>query len=424
MQQVFAKNRWMVLVFAMICQCITTFPSGWGVFQPYVVSEFGYGADAATFVMPLCVVAFGVFSIIGGRVQDTLSPKIASIIGVTMIGISFFNVLWIPTGIPMFMYIGFSLFFGGGCGFLFTSCFSVSMKWFPDKKGFAQGLSGSISAVYVIALTYIGEYLLSNLGVRKTFMVFGIVSVVLGYIIAFVMVNPSGKFMEEKSRLAAQKDGGKAKKPQPQTVDFTAGEMLRTKQYYFLIFSIITIMPAFMLLNPAIVSIGMERGLTKEAALSILAISSAATAAGRLIVPWVSDYLGRKRTMFIMWVCVAVTATLFMFANGYQIIVIYSLLAFFYSGGYIIIGPITSDLFGFKNSGTNYGFVTISNSAGSLIGPMIQTVFTPLLGANTKSLVGIGGAVIATVLIACINTDMATTKQRLDSKKKQTVAQQ
>lgn len=407
MQQIFVKNRWMVLLFAVICQCISTFPSAWGVFQPYIVNEFGYTPEAATFAMPLCVVSFGVFSILGGRLQDKVSPKFASLIGITMIGIGFFNAFWIPVGNPLFMYIGFSMLFGGGCGFLITSTFSCSMKWFPDKKGFAQGFTTSMSGVYLILLTYVGEFLLATFGVRKTFLFIGIVSLILGYLVCSLLVDPTEEYILSKNQ--PQSDSETTKEA---VVDFTPAQMLRTKQYYLLIFTIMLIMPSMMLLNPQLISICMERGLSKDTALFALALSSGATAAGRLIIPWLSDFFGRKKTMLLMWLFVLGMSVAFMVTSGFSIVIIYAALTFFYSGGFAIIGPITSDLFGFKNAGANYGLVNISNSIGSLVGPILLSALAPILGINAASYIGIACTVLAFIALFAIDTNTAAIKQK------------
>ena len=415
MQNTLSKNRWLMLLTYTLCQCVCNFPSAWGVFQPYVATEYGYTGDAATLVMPLCVVFYGLMCIIGGRVQDTVSPRIASFIGSTMITIAFFNAFWIPAGNPLFMYVGFSCFFGGGCGFLFSSMFACTMKWYADKKGFAGGFTGCIAGLYIILLTYGAEYMLANLGARRSFLFIGIASAVIAFSISLFTVNPTREFMAEKSAAALERSAA-GKSNQIEVVDFTTPEMLRTKQYYLLIFSIMLIMPSYMLINPALVTICMGKGLTKQAALSALAISSATTAVGRLVIPWISDFMGRKKATVLMWGCVAASAFLFMVVGGYGAIVAYSALAFFYSGGFAIIGPMATELFGFRYAGTNVGFVNVSNSAGSLIGPMLLAMFTPFLGDSASSIVGIGAAVLATLCMVLLNTNMKETKAKMDAK--------
>ena len=415
MQTFLTKNRWMALVASALCQCICNFPGVWGVLQPYVATEYDYSLDSSTLVMPLCVVAFGFLSILGGRLQDvTGSPRVSAIIGGTMVGVAFINAYWIPAGNPLFMYIGFSFFFGGGCGFLFSAFFTCAMKWYTDKKGFANGVSGSFASFYLIPLSLVLRNLLTILGTRKTFLVMGIFSVLVIAICALFFVNPTEEYMQEKNAL--QNNTKKNAKPQPDVVDFKTNEMLRTKQYYLLILSIILVTPAFMLINPALVTISMEKGLTEAAALALFSASTIAAALGRLIIPWLSDYLGRKKTMVASWAVVVVTAFLFMVGTSKTIPVVFTVMAFFNSGGFVIVAPMSTELFGYKYSGTNVGFVNIATSVGSLSGPLLLSVFAPLLGTNARGIIGVTGALISVLLLLAINTNMQVAKEKLTAK--------
>ena len=398
MQSFLEKNRWAALVSSALCQCICNFPGVWGVLQPYVATEYGYSLDSSTLVMPLCVVAFGFLSIIGG----------------TMVGVAFINAYWIPAGNPLFMYIGFSFFFGGGCGFLFSAFFNCVMKWYTDKKGFANGISGSFASFYLIPLSLVLRNLLTLVGTRKTFLITGIFSVLVIAICTLFFVNPTMEYMQEKNAL--QSTAKKNAKPQPDVIDFKTNEMLRTKQYYLLISSIILVMPAYMLINPALVSISMEKGLTETAALALFSASTIANASGRLIIPWASDYLGRKKTMVACWVIVVGTAFLFMIGTSKTIAVVFTVMSFFYSGGFVIIAPMATELFGYKYSGTNVGFINIATSVGSLSGPLLLSVFAPLLGESTCGIVGVAGSLIAVLLLIALNTNMQATKEKLTAK--------
>ena len=419
MQAFLTKNRWAVLLAATLAQCFCNFPNVWGVFQPYISQVYGYTPDAATLVMPLCVAFFGVFSIFGGRVQDTRSPRTAAYIGSFMVSAAFFIGASIPAGNPLLMYLGFSMFFGGGCGFINGGLFTCVMKWYADKKGFAGGVMGAVASVFSIALTYMAEGLLSRFGPRMTLAYIGGACLLTTMATSFFYVNPSEDYILEKSSLSAGKGAG-AGKGAP--IDFTTTEMLRTKQYYLLILCIIFAMPAIMLINPALVSICMERGLEKSTALNALAIASATAAAGRFLVPWVSDHLGRKRTLLAMWAAMAVASVWFMKAGGFSIVIAFAVISFVNNGGFTIIGPFVNDLFGFRYSGTNIGFVNISNSVGALSGSMLLPLFTPIFGANARSWVGIIGSVLAFLCILLLSTNMAAVRKKMDGEKEKETA--
>lgn len=403
MQTFLTKHRWVLLLAVTLGQCVANFPQGWAVFQPYITVQYGYTADAATSIMPITVAFYGVVSILGGRFQDKVSPRRAALLGTASVALAFFNAWWIPGGNPLYMYLGFSLFFGGGCGFLTQALVATLMKWYADRMGFAGGFSGAVSGLYMIGQTYVTEALLSRVSARTAMLVMGIYSLIVALAVACLLISPTPEYMVEKRALAAQKSAGRTN---AKVVDFTPTQMLRTRQYYLLFAAIMFIYPAYQLLSPQLVSLCTARGLSKDLALSTVALGSAAAAAGRLVIPSLSDRLGRKPTMAAMWCLTTLAAFLFMVSGPATLPAIWGLLALVYSGGFALVAPFTRDLFGFANSGANAGLVSLSESAGSLLGPALLALLGPVLGGNTVHLVGVASAALATGAVLLINTNV------------------
>lgn len=414
MERFLSRNRWVLLLAVTLGQCVANFPQGWAVFQPYVMEQYGYTADAATSVIPITVAIYGFVSILGGRFQDKVSPRLAALLGSCSVGLAFFNAWWLPGGNPLYMYLGFSLFFGGGCGFFTQALVSTLMKWYADRMGFAGGFSGAVAGIYMIGQTYVTEALLSHVPARTAMLVMGVYSLTIALAVSALLVSPGPDYILERQALAAQKAKGAA--PAAQSVDFTPTQMLRTPQYYLLFAAIMFIYPAYQLVSPQLVSLCTARGLTKDLALSAVAVGSAASAVGRLVIPSLSDRLGRKPTMAAMWGLTTLAAFLFMTAGGSALLAVWGLLALVYSGGFALVAPFTRDLFGFQNSGANAGLVSLAESAGSLLGPALLTLFSPTLGGATVHLVGIASAVLATLSVLFIQTDTAPQKARLERK--------
>lgn len=415
MQKMLEKNRWMVLVSCIMTQWVCNFPGLWAVFQPYVAEQYNYESSAATLVMAMCVVFFGFISIIGGRMNDRVGPRKTGIVGVALITTSFVIAYLLPAGNPVFMYLGFCLPYGGGCGFLYQASITNSMRWYADKKGFFSGMSGAFTSLYIMVVVFAAEALLVRLGARGALLAFGAFSLVVGVAVLFFMVAPTPEYLAEKDALGRANLAAKGGAPQ-QMVDFTPAEMLRTKQYYFLVIALAFIVPSMQLVSPQLVSLCMQKGLTKELALSGASIGAAAAALGRFTIPLMSDKFGRKRVISISWVLVIASAYAFMRSGGIAILGTYALLCVFYSGAYALAVPFTNDMFGFKNSGANSGFVNIASSVGSFGGPLVLTAVTPLLGTGAVHIVGIAGACIALASLLMIDTDTAKTKDEMDRK--------
>ena len=98
-----------------------------------------------------------------------------------------------------------------------------------------------------------------------------------------------------------------------------------------------------------------------------VALGSAASAAGRLICPAVSDRTGRKPVLYAVYAGLAAGSAAFAFAQNWWVVAAYCLLTFFYSGGAAVQPALNTDLFGLAHAGVNYGLMALGMSAGSLL---------------------------------------------------------
>ncbi|MDY5782920.1 MAG: MFS transporter, partial [Gemmiger sp.] len=125
--------------------------------------------------------------------------------------------------------------------------------------------------------------------------------------------------------------------------------------------------PPVLLFSPEILSIAADRGLPEQWAPLCVALGSAASAAGRLICPAVSDRTGRKPVLYAVYAGLAAGSAAFAFAQNWWVVAAYCLLTFFYSGGAAVQPALNTDLFGLAHAGVNYGLMALGMSAGSLL---------------------------------------------------------
>ena len=96
-------------------------------------------------------------------------------------------------------------------------------------------------------------------------------------------------------------------------------------------------------------------------------LGSAASAAGRMLLPAVSDKLGRKPVLYAVYIGLAAGSVWFAFAEAWWLLAAYALLTFFYSGGAAVQPSFNTDLFGLAHAGVNYGFIALGMSGGSIL---------------------------------------------------------
>ncbi|MBV9552575.1 MAG: MFS transporter, partial [Alphaproteobacteria bacterium] len=136
-----ATNRWLQLVIGVVCMVmIANLQYGWTLFvHPMNVAHGWSAADIQ--------VAFSVFvaletwlTPIEGWIGDRIGPKPVVAFGGVVIALG-----WIVNSVAAslaILYVG-AILSGIGAGAIYAICVGNSVKWFPDRRGLAVGLTAA-----------------------------------------------------------------------------------------------------------------------------------------------------------------------------------------------------------------------------------------------------------------------------------------
>jgi OFA family oxalate/formate antiporter-like MFS transporter len=215
---------------------------------------------------------------------------------------------------------------------------------------------------------------------------------VLGVISAFFTKNPPKEFIEEF--VIVRTASGQEKK------QYTTGEMLRTKEYYIIAASMLFAVPAYMLINPIFGLLGLERGVAQSQIMATVMIASVLHAMGRLVAPMVSDKLGRKKTLIILYIANIAAVLGMIVARGGLYLVLFPVIAFIY-GGFMGTYPVVStDYFGTKHSGINYAVVMIGFGLACVLCPFLsKAVQATGIGTALSFAIAAGACIIGIILV-------------------------
>ena len=104
-------------------------------------------------------------------------------------------------------------------------------------------------------------------------------------------------------------------------------------------------------------------------------LGSVGSAAGRLLMPMLSDKIGRRPTDLLLFAVSLGLSAGFAFAQGWWVIACYAGLTFCYSGLAAVLPALSTDLFGLPHAGVNYGFLALGQSVGSLAFPFAANLW-------------------------------------------------
>ena len=364
-------------------QVLTGLPAAWGVFQQPVMEEYGLSEQGAGYAFGILIAAFGVGCVLGGFLQDRHGPRCAGLWGTALLCGGFFAAGLLPPGSAWAFFLAFSIPAGLGTAFLYPSIQSCAQKWYADRKGLATGviggavgLSGAFLTVFVRTAVR-GFWVVQ--GIRGAFWALGAVTLPVCLVGSLLLQDPP--------------QTGQTQKPQENgknTIDLAPQQMLRTKQYWLCAGAVCFSTPAVLLFSPIILKLGMERGLEEQAALWSVVLGSVGSAAGRLLMPLLSDRIGRRPTDMLLFAVSAGLSAGFAFAQGWGVVACYAGLTFCYSALAAVLPALSTDLFGFPHAGVNYGFLALGQSVGSLAFPFAANFFGQEVGRHWMAVAAAG----------------------------------
>ena len=164
---------------------------------------------------------------------------------------------------------------------------------------------------------------------------------------------------------------------------YTTREMMHTKVFYAIAITMALAVPAYVLVNPLMKSLGMERGLTSAQALAGVMIASFANIIGRFAMPWLSDRTGRKAVIRVMYVLAMVSVVGLIAARGGLFILLISIVCLVYGGVVSVFPVLVSEHFGMKYQGMNFGAVMLGYGLASILCPYLLDI----AGLNTSFLI-------------------------------------
>src|SRR3569833_2399818 len=177
-----STNRWLQLIIGIICMAmIANLQYGWTLFVNPISAKYGWSKAAIQVAFTIFVLTETWLVPIEGYLVDRFGPRPVVLVGGILCGIgwvmnSFANTL------PM-LYVAAAIS-GIGAGAVYGTCVGNALKWFPDRRGLAAGLTaagfGAGSALTIIPISA----MIKNTGYESAFLYFGIGQGVIVFLLA------------------------------------------------------------------------------------------------------------------------------------------------------------------------------------------------------------------------------------------------
>ena len=284
---------------------------------------------------------------------------------------------------------------GIGVACVYACGVSMSVKWFPDRRGTASGIITAGYGMGAAAFNPLFNHLIKTIGYSDTFLWTGITHGAVILLSGLVLVNPPATY-----RVAAAAVKPKVRR---HDLDFTYSEMLRTPQFYFLFIAMLSIGIGGLMVTAQLKPVATNFNIGEAAVTAALVLTPLANGSARILWGWVSDYLGREWTMFTAFLLQAIflLAATTLGRTGDAMFVILMVLVFLTWGElYVLFPAVLADLYGSKNSALNYSFLYSAKGFASLMGSGIAATLFERTGTWNYAFYGSAALALLSALMA------------------------
>jgi OFA family oxalate/formate antiporter-like MFS transporter len=399
------QNPWISIVACLVVQLCVGILYLWSAFKGNIVAANNWDSSAATMVSSYMIFAFVFGNLIGGFINDKKGPKLTCFLGVILFSVGI-ALSAFAKSIVVFDFT-YAVMAGLGSGFAYGACISCIQKWLPHKRGLASGLACSAFGLSTVVFTPVSNWLMNLnkdadgiVNFVPVFLTLAVVFAMLGLVATIFISLPTQEYLDSLNLPAAAVSGGE---------NYTLGQAMKKPAFWALFFSIFFINGTWNLCVPLIKDLGIQRGLVEATAIFCVSFTGITNAAGRLIMATLSDKIGRFNTMYVLSGITLVGALLMTFIGGYGYFATIALIAFAYGGPSAVNAALCTDLFGPKNSGTNYGVAMLALGFSSIFFNFVSGTILHATVENVTStfIMGAITAVIPVFLMLYIKSYLA-----------------
>jgi OFA family oxalate/formate antiporter-like MFS transporter len=372
--------RWGQLLIGIVCMAmIANLQYGWTLFVNPIAEKHGWSRAAIQVAFTIFVLTETWLVPIEGYLVDRFGPRPVVLVGGVLCGLG-----WVmnsfAASLPM-LYVAAAV--GGiGAGAVYGTCVGNALKWFPDRRGLAAGMTaagfGAGSALTIIPISV----MIKTSGYESAFLYFGIGQGVIVFALAWLLTRAP-------DHVKAAASTGNVQQSQR---DYAPSEVLRSPIFWVMYAMFVMVAAGGLMATAQLAPIAQDfkimdvpvniMGLVLPALTFALAIDRVLNGLTRPFFGWVSDKIGREQTMFVAFALEAVgILALYHYGQNPILFVLLTGMVFFAWGEIYSLFPSTcADTFGSKYAASNAGMLYTAKGTASLLVPL-----SSVLAASTGS---------------------------------------
>jgi len=373
--KVSTATRWTQLLSVIICMImIANLQYGWTLFVNPINKTHGWSIAAIQFAYSVFIALETWLTPIEGWIVDVLGPKRGPKLVVAAGGllVAFGWVINSVADSLAMLYVG-AIVSGTGGGAIYATSVGHAVKWFPDRRGLAVGLTaagyGAGAALTVIPIRYV----IDTNGYEAAFLWFGIFQGGAVFLLAWLLRAPS----------PGEIPASFAPKVQQSARSYSPAEVLTTPVFWLMYIMFVMVSASGLMAAAQIAPIASDFGVANTVVLLggttltvALIVDNVANGAARPLFGWISDNIGREYTMAIAFGLGGLAYWLLgSLGTSPWAFVVFAALIFLTWGEIFSLFPSTcTDTFGPKFATVNLSLLYTAKGASAFLTPVANII--------------------------------------------------
>ncbi|HEP1345142.1 TPA: OFA family MFS transporter [Streptococcus pyogenes] len=342
----------------------------WSVYRNPILQETGWDQAPVAFAFSLAIFCLGLSAAFMGNLVEQYGPRLIGTVSAILYASG--NML---TGLAIdrkeiwLLYIGYGVIGGLGLGAGYITPISTIIKWFPDKRGMATGFAIMGFGFASLLTSPIAQWLIETEGLVATFYLLGLIYLIVMLFASQLIIKPTAAEIAILDKKRLQNNSYLIE-------GMTAKEALKTKSFYCLwVILFINVTCGLGLISVVAPMAQDLTGMSPEMSAIVVGAMGIFNGFGRLVWASLSDYIGRRVTVILLFLVSIIMTISLIFAHSSLIFMIsIATLMTCYGAGFSLIPPYLSDLFGAKELATLHGYILTAWAIAALTGPMLLSI--------------------------------------------------
>lgn len=355
------KNRWFqLLVASCAMMMISNLQYSWTLFTTPLVDKLDSNLIAIQYAFTLFVMFQTFVQPAGGFLFDRFGSKFIFTCAGLLVSIGWTMMGRVASLEGLYFFYSMS---GVGAAVIYSGCVSIAINWFPDRRGFATGIIAGAFGLGSMPFVPLIDRIITTSGVANAFAVVGLIQGVVIIIAAFLLHNPVVENLSKKSSIPSDAKANK--------VGFNPLQMLITPHFWLIWTMAFAVNVGGLIITANSKAFGKSLHISASIIVLSVMMTSLANGTGRVFWGWVSDKLGRSKTMFVSFGLNALFLFILPIAGSkgdLAYIVALMLVMFTWGQLFSLFPSLNADLFGSTFSASNNGFLNSSKGFAAILG--------------------------------------------------------